>query len=537
MSTGDSLIEECTNGTTRAGLYLSRLGLEKEIKNPNKPGKPKFSVPELGDLWEATNLKANTIAATYNSRKAIREALRRRDICLDEVARDCLVGYGPKIWNNGREVPFVLSLDTTTTPSKIKGHAQVAEDKYLRHLIYEHPSDARKIRLLVSAWIVQRACRKAEYDRREGKTPQKEAVKSSTDCSSFIDTVRVRSNKRNRSTILASSYSSASSDELVVLGFEDPAKPLVGFKHAVQLDAARKPQSKGPRQTDDSRHTSAKRHKKQTAVAVVIPARKPQPSDPTKTPSKKHTQGEPLGNRKTVPRPAQSRRKGLARGTLRLTTECRTTPRRTRTGTRSERSVQSSADANMNLLAAQLDRDRNAMGIELDDLLLPHNPGSHNLAAIKRTIGLIDTIAINDAQGLRRKLGDSYEKHRIALDRWLGCVKALVEFREITNLEGDENVIEAKFSSLPLPIKRKARLLRQRKHQEIVSWFKRPAVKELDFTIASFSRDVASILSKMTSWSGLPEMGLDEILDPMVPFTKQLLGWFRGVPISSTTRN
>ena len=144
MSAGDSLIKECTNGTTKAGLYLSRLGLEKEIKNPNKPGKPKFSIPELDDLWGATNLKANAIAATYNSRKAIREALRRRDICLDEIARDCLVGYGPKIWNNGREVYFVLSLDTTTTPSKIKGHAQVAEDKYLRHLIYEHPSDARK---------------------------------------------------------------------------------------------------------------------------------------------------------------------------------------------------------------------------------------------------------------------------------------------------------------------------------------------------------------------------------------------------------
>lgn len=57
MSAGDSLIEECTSGTTKAGLYLSRLGLEKEIKNPNKPGKPKFSIPELDDLWEATKVK------------------------------------------------------------------------------------------------------------------------------------------------------------------------------------------------------------------------------------------------------------------------------------------------------------------------------------------------------------------------------------------------------------------------------------------------------------------------------------------------
>ncbi|CAN9102721.1 unnamed protein product [Alternaria alternata] len=536
MSTGDSLIEECTNGTTKAGLYLSRLGLEKDFKNPNKPGKPNFeSVPALRKLWNATNQKVNAIAATYSSRRAIREALRRRDICLDEIARDCLVSYGPEIWNNGREVPFVLSLDTTTAPSKIRGHAQVAEDKYLRHLIYEHPSDERKIRLLVSAWTVQRACRKAEDNLREGKTAQKEVVKSSTEFSSLIEAIRVKPNKRTHSTILASSYGSTSSDELTPLVYDDPAKYRRRSKPAVHLDTARKPQPKIPKKTHDTQYTPAERHKKQTAVAVVIPARKPQHTEPTKTTSR--TRSQPLNKRKTVPRSAQSRRKGSARETLRLTTPSRMTPRRTRTGTRSERSVQSSADANMSLLVAQLDKDRNAMGIELDDLLLPHNPGCHNLAAIKRTIGLIDTVAINDAQSLRRKLGDSYEKHRIALDRWLGCVKALVEFREITDLEGDENAIEAKFSSLPLPVKKKARLLRQRKHQEIVTWFKRPAGNELDFTIASFSRDVASILSKMTSWSGLPDMGLDEILDPMVPFTKQLLGWFRGTPISSTARN
>jgi hypothetical protein len=140
-----SLIEECTNGTTKAGLYLSRLGLEQEFKNPNRPGRPNFkSVPELQDFWVATNLEIKAIAALYQSRKAIREALRNRLICLDEISRDCLNSYGRQIWNNGEEADFVLSVDATTAPSKIKGHAQVAEDKYLRHLIYEHPSDERK---------------------------------------------------------------------------------------------------------------------------------------------------------------------------------------------------------------------------------------------------------------------------------------------------------------------------------------------------------------------------------------------------------
>ncbi|CAN9163962.1 unnamed protein product [Alternaria alternata] len=511
MSAGDSLIEECTNGTTKAGLYLSRLGLEKEIKNPNKPGKPKFSIPELDDLWEATNLKANAIAATYNSRKAIREALRRRDICLDEIARDCLVGYGPKNLEQRKR-----------------------EDKYLRHLIYEHPSDARKIRLLVSAWTVQRACRKAEYDRREGKTPQKEVMKSSTDFSSFIEAIRVKSAKRTHSTILASSYSSESSDELNVLGFEDPAKPPVGFKHAVQLDAACKPQSQRSRKSHDVRHTSAKRQKKQTAVAVVIPARKPQHTEPSKTTSR--TRSQPLDKGKTVPRSARSGRKGSARETLRLTTPCRTTPRRTRTGTHSERSVQSNADTNMNLLVTQLKADRNELSICLHDLLSPRNPGCHSLTAIKRMTGLIDTIVINDAQGLRENLGGSYDKHKIALDRWLGCVKTLVEFREMTGLEGDEDTIKASFRELLSPIREEARLLRQRKRQEIVKWFEKPASKELESTTANFCKEVAFVLLKMISWGGL-DMKLKEFLGIMVPFTKRLLEWFSVEPISSTARN
>jgi hypothetical protein len=140
-----SLIEECTNGTTKAALYLSRLGLEQVIKNPNKPGRPDFkSVPVIYDFSVATVQKVNAIAALYTSRKAIREALRTRHICLDEIARGCLETYGQKIWNNGVEAPFVLSIGVPTTLSKIKGHAQVAQDKYLRNLIYEHPSDERK---------------------------------------------------------------------------------------------------------------------------------------------------------------------------------------------------------------------------------------------------------------------------------------------------------------------------------------------------------------------------------------------------------
>lgn len=359
-------------------------------------------------------------------------------------------------------------------------------------------------------------------------------MKSSTDFPSFIKAIRVKSAKRTHSTILASSYGSTSSDELTPLVYDDPAKYRKRSKPAVHLDTAREPQPKIPKKTHDTQYTPAKRQKKQTAVAVVIPARKPQHTEPSKTTSR--TRSQLLDKRKIVPRSARSGRKGSARETLRLTTPCRTTPRRTRTGTRSERSVQSSADANMNLLVTQLKADRNELSIYLHDLLSPRNPGCHSLTAIKRMTGLIDTIAINDAQGLRKNLGGSYDKHKIALDRWLGCVKTLVEFREMTGLEGDKDTIKASFRGLLSPIREEARLLRQRKRQEIVKWFEKPASKELESTMANFCKEVAFMLLKMISWGGL-DMKLKEFLGIMVPFTKRLLEWFSIEPISSTARN
>ncbi|KAG9188975.1 hypothetical protein G6011_05843 [Alternaria panax] len=518
-----SMVEECTNATTKAALYLSRLGLEKNFKDPNKPGRPNFkSVSALKKLRVATVDEVKAIVALYDSRKAIREALECGNICLDEIAKECLKNRGHKIWTDGIKTRFLLSLDASTTPPKVKGHAQVAGDKYLRHLIYEHPSDERKIRLQVSAWIVQRACRKAEDDRREGKTPQKARMKASKDASSFMKAVLMKPDKR---TCTVPSVSDDSFDEINF--FEKPVDRSVGSNRN-----ARRIQPQTSRKGHDIHGIRAKRRRKQT-VAVVIPARKPQNTKPTGITSRKQERDEPLSKRDVMPPSTKKKREDMSGDTPQFPTPCRTTPRHTRTGTHSEQSVQDSANTNLESLVRQLDEDRSNLSIDLTDLLSPHDPGCHDLAAIKQAIGIIDTIALNDAESLRKSLGDSYNRQTIALDRWLGCIKTLVEFRECTGLAGNAGEIEKSFPKLPLPIKKRARFLRQRKRQEIVRWFKKPASKALEFTIPNFSEDVASVLLKMTSWDGLQGMDLDELLEDMVPFTKRLLEWFRAIPTTS----
>jgi hypothetical protein len=71
------------------------------------------------------------------------------------------------------------------------------------------------------------------------------------------------------------------------------------------------------------------------------------------------------------------------------------------------------------------------LDIKLSDILSPHNPGCHSLTDIKRRI------ALNDAESPREAPGNALDKCKVALDRWLECVKTLVHLREVAGLEDD----------------------------------------------------------------------------------------------------
>jgi hypothetical protein len=144
----DSLIEECTRGGEYATLYMSRLGLLDLA-----------STPVFQRFWNSTKPIVKSIATQYNSRNSIREALRKRRICLDQIARPCLKTFGHQIWGTGANASLVASVNTIAktsgtptvkrnsrgkNPSKPKALSQIAESAYSRHLIYEDPNDRRK---------------------------------------------------------------------------------------------------------------------------------------------------------------------------------------------------------------------------------------------------------------------------------------------------------------------------------------------------------------------------------------------------------
>ncbi|KAI4642837.1 hypothetical protein J4E93_006906 [Alternaria ventricosa] len=163
MPPGDdslSLIEECTKGGIHAVVYLSRLGLINLAKDARKCGKPDFkSVPEVQRFWDSTKPIVESIATQYKTRNAMRDALRDRRICLEEISRDCVNKFGHQVWNNGIEEPFVTRVDTpkrlseksksketfrVQKSSKVKTRTKIAESTYPRHLIYGDRSDQDK---------------------------------------------------------------------------------------------------------------------------------------------------------------------------------------------------------------------------------------------------------------------------------------------------------------------------------------------------------------------------------------------------------
>jgi hypothetical protein len=149
-----SLIRECTSGSTQAWQYRARLGLLRSFTDPTKSGRPGFkSVPVIQDFWIVTNVKVHEIAAVYRSRNAIREALIRQLISVDGTVDDCLEEFGHQIWNDGLKTPFLTTLDDATvldensdagTASRVKKARKATRTPYLRHLIYEDPSDRDK---------------------------------------------------------------------------------------------------------------------------------------------------------------------------------------------------------------------------------------------------------------------------------------------------------------------------------------------------------------------------------------------------------
>jgi hypothetical protein len=387
-----------------------------------------------------------------------------------------------------------------------------------------------RIRLHVFGYIIQRACRKAEDDRRERKglqdaPPTDESTESTeiahmgdfTAPSSFVEAVHVSPSGRARNTTLESD---TSLDEL------SPEYVASSSKGSDDQSHTKAPNSQtrklGP--SPVIQYSSAYR-RNMPRVSVVIRSRKRADARATILASSKRKRGESSGKSSTVLQSSRSNNDDMSGREPQAVDPCCTTVYRKRSVKAPGASLESSTSLNTDLVAGQLLRDQVSLGIQLPRLLEPHSPGCNDIADTKETIELIETIALNDAKRLRKALGDSHNDYKTSLDRWLACMRAHVNFREATDLQGDKAAISAGFETLSSK-KKKARGPCQEMYREILAWCNKDG-----FTIAAFSQEVGSILLKMASF-GLWDMKLEELLEDLIPFTTNLVECFGAIPRS-----
>jgi hypothetical protein len=120
------LLFQCTDYKTKTCTYTRLLGFRQLSQSKCENGPQKYT-GIVQEFYEATRDEVNTYAAHYKSRREIQEAVRDQTLVLS-VFDQCLDHYGPKVWNNGEDEPFVTLRD----------------EIYKRYLIFEDTEDRER---------------------------------------------------------------------------------------------------------------------------------------------------------------------------------------------------------------------------------------------------------------------------------------------------------------------------------------------------------------------------------------------------------
>lgn len=348
-------------------------------------------------------------------------------------------------------------------------------------------------------------------------------MKASTRPSSFVAAVRVNRDEPHRSLTLSSD------DDIDELDFDYWAGTSGNTKHAEMINAVPRSQLQSSGASQNPVQTPAQRSNTKRVAAVVSP-RKPCSSKTTRTVKRKPQRNELVGNKHTTAKSVRSNAKKAPTRTQPVTSLPRTKQPRSflhpvMPATVDDQVGSENAVQSLGSMSNQPLLDRGELGIQLLVLLESQNAGRHEIAHTQNTMERIKSIAVQYSEELKNALDNEYEKCKVALDRWLACMKTLVEFRKKTGLSGDGPSILAGFETLPLE-KRKGQRPYLEMCRDVRTW-----VRD-GMTIFVFCKEVGSILLKMASFAPLG-MRLDDLLKVLIPFTAGLMGCFLSRPSNS----
>jgi hypothetical protein len=224
-----------------------------------------------------------------------------------------------------------------------------------------------RIRLQVSAWIIQRACSKVEAGGRTGKAPRRARVKALSKPASFIAAVHVDRNELTHSTALSSD------DDVDELAINYCANTSVGPKHKENSDPIRRRQ---PQQSAGARYLLQSRveRPKSKSIAVVVSPRKPWSTKTTRTAKGKPEGSEPRASGNPVAQSVSSTEEQTSMRPPQVSELHRTISHQITPAPADKQLLRNNTEAGLDSVSRQLLHDRSDLGIQLLSLLESHDP-------------------------------------------------------------------------------------------------------------------------------------------------------------------
>jgi hypothetical protein len=106
----NAFLRECTHYSSQSRRYTRLLGFSQLSQSKRESGKQKFT-GIVQELHDAANEEVISLTDKYTSRKQVQQAVSCQRSALQKITDNCLEPYGPKIWGNGQNEPFVTHMD------------------------------------------------------------------------------------------------------------------------------------------------------------------------------------------------------------------------------------------------------------------------------------------------------------------------------------------------------------------------------------------------------------------------------------------
>jgi hypothetical protein len=153
--------------------------------------------------------------------------------------------------------------------------------------------------------------------------------------------------------------------------------------------------------------------------------------------------------------------------------------------------------------------------------ILPKGLQQPNTLLLSSMIELLELLLKKDRLRLMDIYGEDLSNYQRALNQWLQCLRSFFSFYELTGFKGNLTTRNAYIEAMPGGPRRVARDNHTHTRSSLSFWRTESKTTDKDF-----ARNVASVLFNLADWGG-PWTPLQDIEDMTLPFTEELLAWYK----------